>query len=128
MRRDDDLPAGEPVPRIGADRPGETGPIEADTAHHDRLREQQMAALRRERQARVAKVLAILVIVVLLIVFILSNSQPVPVDFVFVTRNPRLIWVMFACTVFGGIVGFLIGKPGRQFGRRREPKKPPSKD
>jgi uncharacterized integral membrane protein len=125
MRRDDDLPpdrpAGEPVPRVGAESPGETGPFEADTAHHDRLAEQQMAALRRERQARVAKVLVILVILVLFIVFIVSNSEPVSegVDFVFVTRHPRLIWVMFGCAVFGGIIGFLIGKPGRQFGRRR---------
>lgn len=123
MRRDDDLgpdrPAGEAVPHVGADRPGETGPIEADTVHHDRLRDQQLAALRRERQARVVKVLAILVIAILLIVFILSNSQPVPVDFVFLTRHPRLIWVMFGCAVFGGIIGFLIGKPGRQFGHRR---------
>jgi uncharacterized integral membrane protein len=76
--------------------------------------EKQLASLRRARQARVAKVLVALGIIAILIIFVISNSQQVPVDFVFLTRHPRLIWVMFACAVLGGIAGYLIGKPGRQ--------------
>jgi uncharacterized integral membrane protein len=76
--------------------------------------EKQLASLRRARQARVAKVLVALGIIAILIIFVISNSQPVEVDFVFLTRHPRLIWVMFACAVLGGIAGYLIGKPGRQ--------------
>ncbi len=88
--------------------------------------DQAVASMRRARQARVAKVLAALAIAIVLIVFIIANSQPVKVNFVFLTRHPRLIWVMFACTVLGGLAGYLIGKPGKQVrmpGRHREPQK-----
>ena len=61
-----------------------------------------------------------LLLVGILIAFIVANSQSVVVHFVFFTRRPALIWVMFACAVLGGIVGYLIGKPGRQL--RREPR------
>lgn len=112
MRREPDGPAdrGEGIPG-----PGQTDPDrKADQEH--------MRELQRARQARVAKVLIALAIVVILIIFIVSNSQPVPVDFVFVTRRPRLIWVMLACAVLGGLVGYLIGRPGKQvrLHRKRE--------
>ena len=61
-----------------------------------------------------AKVLAFLALVVILVVFIIANSKSVPVSFVFVTRNPPLIWVMLACAVLGGIIGYVIGRPGRE--------------
>ncbi len=105
MRRDDsDLPeqhssagaADDPVARVKADQ-------------------EHLKALQRARQARVAKVLVALALVVVLVVFIIQNSQRVPVDFVFVTRMARLIWVMLACAVVGGVVGYLIGRPGKQF-------------
>ena len=85
-----------------------------------------LAVARRARQARVAKALVALAIVVVLIVFVIANSQPVKVNFVVVTRHPRLIWVMFACAVLGGLAGYLIGKPGRQVRppRRGEHEKP----
>jgi len=88
----------------------------------------QLTAIRKARQARVAKVLVILAIVVILIIFVIANSQPVKVNFVFVSRHPRLIWVMFACALLGGIAGYLIGKPGRQVrvSRRRKEPRPPS--
>jgi uncharacterized integral membrane protein len=75
--------------------------------------------LRRQRQGRLVKAIVALALVVLLIVFIIANSQPVKVNFVVLSRHPRLIWVMLACAVFGGIAGYLIGRPGRQlrFGR-----------
>ncbi len=59
--------------------------------------EDQLREIQRARRARVAKVLVGLAILVVLIIFIIANSQHVPVDFVFFTRHPRLIWVMFAC-------------------------------
>jgi uncharacterized integral membrane protein len=65
-----------------------------------------------------------LAIVVLLVVFIVANSQSVAVDFVFFNRRPRLIWVMFSCAVLGGIVGYLIGRPGRQVRLRRRKEQP----
>ena len=89
--------------------------------------DEHLTAIRKARQARVAKVLVILAIVVILIIFVIANSQPVKVNFVFVTRHPRLIWVMFACALLGGLAGYLIGKPGRQVlasQRRKEPRPP----
>ena len=77
--------------------------------------------LRRERQRRVTKVVVGLAIAVLLMIFIIANAHPVSVSFVFVTRKPLLIWVMLACTVLGGVVGYLIGRPGRQVRLHRPP-------
>lgn len=83
--------------------------------------------LRRERQTRVAKVLVALFLLGVLVAFIVANSQSVVVHFVFVTRRPALIWVMFTCAVLGGIIGYLIGRPGKQVRLRRQ-KEEPKKD
>jgi uncharacterized integral membrane protein len=82
-----------------------------------RVQQDQLKALERARQARVVKILVALAILVILIIFVIANSSPVKVNFVVLTRHPRLIWVMIACAVLGGIVGYLIGRPGRQVGR-----------
>ena len=69
-----------------------------------------------------AKAVIILLLLVLFMIFIISNSEGHPVDFVFFTREPPLIWVMVACALLGGIVGYLIGRPGKQIRlHRREP-------
>jgi uncharacterized integral membrane protein len=73
-----------------------------------------MRELQRARQAKVAKVLVVLAVVVLFMIFIISNDDPAPVSFVFFTRHPPLIWVMFACAVLGGLIGYVIGRPGKQ--------------
>ena len=78
--------------------------------------ERQLKALQRQRQERLVKVAVALAIVVILIIFVIANSDPVKVNFVFVTRHPRLIWVMIACAVLGGVAGYLIGRPGRHSG------------
>jgi uncharacterized integral membrane protein len=78
--------------------------------------------LQRERQARVAKAVVGLFILGVLIAFIVANGQAVKVNFVFVTRHPPLIWVMFSCSVLGGILGYLVGRPGKQvrFHRKKD--------
>jgi uncharacterized integral membrane protein len=111
MRRESD----QPQPTPGA--PGQPG-----AAGHEP--DIDSRALQKERQARVVKVLIALGLAVILIIFIVSNSKPVDVDFVFVTRHPRLIWVMFACSVIGGIIGYLIGKPGKQVRLHRKKDEP----
>ena len=75
-----------------------------------------------------AKVLVALFLLVILIIFVIANSDPVPVRFVFFTRQPRLIWVMIACSVLGGVVGYLIGRPGSQVRLRRSSKESQQKD
>jgi len=114
MREDHERPREDVVP-------GERSP-EGDQAARPLSEQEHLAALRRVREARVAKTLAVLAIVVVLVIFVIANSQPVKVNFVFVTRHPRLIWVMFACAVLGGIAGFLIGRPGKQVRPRRQRK------
>jgi uncharacterized integral membrane protein len=81
--------------------------------------------LQRERQARVAKAVVGLFILGVLIAFIVANGHSVRVNFVFVTRQPPLIWVMFACAVLGGILGYLVGRPGKQvrFHRKKDEQK-----
>jgi len=80
---------------------------QADQRHMDQLR--------RARQARVGKFIVVFAILVILIVFIVANAKPVRVSYVFVTGHPKLIWVMLFCTVLGGIAGYLLGRPGKQF-------------
>lgn len=100
--------------RRGGPVPGEeTGPV-ARGSEARRDDEAHLRDLRRARQKRVAMVALGLAIVVILMIFIIANAHPVKVSFVFVTRMPLLIWVMLACAVLGGIVGYLIGRPGRR--------------
>jgi uncharacterized integral membrane protein len=112
MRREDDE---RRVPDHSADQP----PEEAGAGHpRTETEDQHLAALRKARQGRVAKVVVALGIVVILMIFVIANSTSTAVDFVFFTRQPPLIWVMFACAVLGGIVGYLIGRPGKQLSLR----------
>jgi uncharacterized integral membrane protein len=122
MRREEqNQPAGgrgsphEPV--SGSDSAAAAGDAAQVRADQEHLR-----ALQKERQARVAKAVVTLGLAVILIIFILSNSAATRVSFVFFHRKPPLIWVMFACAVLGGIVGFLIGRPGKQVRVRRRPR------
>ena len=85
-----------------------------------RAREEQERHLRRARQGRVAKVLFALAILVILIIFVIANSQDVDVDYVFVTRQTRLIWIMLVCAFIGGIIGYTIGRPGKELRRFRD--------
>jgi uncharacterized integral membrane protein len=117
MRDDRDLSSDRPQQSAGGI------PSDADS----RADQEHYRALQRERQTRVAKVLVALFLVGVLVAFIVANSQSVVVHFVFVTRKPALIWVMFACAVLGGIIGYLIGRPGKQV-RLHRPKEEPKKD
>jgi uncharacterized integral membrane protein len=123
MRRDE---PGAPDRDPGAREAGHDLPsVDPDR----KLAEEQLQALARQRRARVVKAAVALAILIILIIFVIANSQPVPVDFVFLTRHPRLIWVMITCAVLGGILGYLLGRPGKQIRLRRKetPGRPPSK-
>jgi len=76
--------------------------------------------LQRARQSRIAKALVALFLVVIFVVFIVQNSKHTRIDYVFFHKNTRLIWIMLACGILGGIVGFLIGRPGKQIRLRRK--------
>lgn len=102
----------KPVPQKPVGAPN---PVDAADDH--------IKMVERARRRRAAKAIALLLLVTFLILFVVQNSQPAPVDFVFFTRNPRLIWVMFGCSVAGGIIGFFIGRPGRILPFRRSDEK-----
>jgi uncharacterized integral membrane protein len=71
---------------------------------------------------RGAKAIVAVILVVLLVVFVIRNSQRVSVDFIVTKGHPRLIWVFVICSILGGIVGFLLGRPGRA--RHQRPGRP----
>jgi uncharacterized integral membrane protein len=108
MRREHDQPT-----------PGTPG---QDMSEDEKSDLQHSRQLQRERQARVGKTLVALFILAVLIAFIVANGHSVKVNFVFLTRQPPLIWVMFACAVLGGILGYMVGRPGKQvrFHRKKD--------
>jgi uncharacterized integral membrane protein len=72
---------------------------------------------RRDRRA-VVKVIVGLILLILFIVFVAQNSQPVTVNLVFGDTRVRLIWVFVACALIGGVIAFLLGRPGRRASRK----------
>jgi uncharacterized integral membrane protein len=62
---------------------------------------------------RGAKAIVAALVLVLLIVFVIRNSQRVNVDFIVTQGHFRLIWVIVICSILGGIVGYLLGRPPR---------------
>ena len=93
--------------------PGQGQGPPVDPIEHERQ-------LQQHRQRRVAKLLVALFLVVIFVVFIVQNSRPTRIDYVFFHRDTRLIWIMLACGIIGGVVGFLVGRPGKQVGRKRK--------
>jgi len=107
MRREDGSPK-EPSP----------GP-DGEPAQPERTSSEQEAA-ERARRGRIAKVVVGLILLVILILFVSTNLDSTRVHFVFFTANAPLIWVMLGCAILGGVVGFLVGKPGKQIGRSKD--------
>ena len=71
-------------------------------------------ALERDRRRRLVKFLVAAIIVVVLIVFVVQNADETDVDFVFFTVRARLIWVLLGTATLGVVVGYLLGRPGKQ--------------
>lgn len=69
---------------------------------------------RARRASRVhAKVMLGFLVVVLLAGFALENSQRVTVDFLYTTRESRLIYVIFGAALVGALAGRLITRRPR---------------
>lgn len=72
-----------------------------------------------QESRRGTKAVVAAVLLVLLIVFVIRNSQRVSIDFILAKGHPRLIWLIVACTLLGGAVGFFLGRPAGRPKRQR---------
>lgn len=77
-------------------------------------RRQTAGQLDARRRATIAKVIAAVVLLVLFLIFVIQNSEPVPVSFIFTDASIPLVWVFLGCAIFGGIIAYLVGRPGRR--------------
>lgn len=75
-------------------------------------------ALAAHRRATIAKVVAALVLLVLFLIFVIQNSDPVRVSFIFTEASIALVWVFLGCAVIGALIAYLVGRPGRRAMRR----------
>ena len=71
-----------------------------------------------ERRRTIIRLVVGLIVVILFIIFVIQNSAPVPVDFVFVNSSIRLIWVFLGCALIGALVAWLMGRPRRRAMRK----------
>jgi uncharacterized integral membrane protein len=68
-----------------------------------------------DRHDQLAKLVLIGIVIAVLVAFILGNTQPVKVSFVFFHRRSRLIWVLLVTNLLGFVAGYLLH--GRLAGR-----------
>ncbi|MEW6476199.1 MAG: LapA family protein [Actinomycetota bacterium] len=71
----------------------------------------QLQNLEAERAERLVKVAQLTLIAIIFIAFVVQNAEPVSVTFLLFSLNIRLIWVIVACGLLGGVAGYLIGRP-----------------
>lgn len=77
---------------------------------------------RRAVRRRIVQLVSLLALVVILVAFVVENAQRVKIHFVFFTKDVRPIWLMLTSAILGGLVGYLVGRPGRQVRMRRKGK------
>ncbi|HEV8626901.1 MAG TPA: LapA family protein [Acidimicrobiia bacterium] len=71
----------------------------------------QLQNLEAQRAERLVKVAQLTLIAIVFIIFVLQNADPVNVHLLVFSADIRLIWVIFACALLGGVAGYLIGRP-----------------
>ena len=103
-------PTGDPIDFV-VERAGPGGPPAAD--QHRKADLEHLKRLREARQQRLLRAGLVGLLLVALIIFVLQNAQPVEVNLFFLSGRPLLIWVIVACAVLGGIVGYVLGRPSK---------------
>ena len=94
------------------DRPTDPRPTDPRPA------EPRGPAIDRQDRATIVKVILGVALLVIFVLFIIRNSRRVPVDFVFFSKQIRLVWVFLACALIGALIAWLIGRPRRRAQRR----------
>lgn len=90
-----------------------------DAERRDIAAEDERLSRERQRRSTLVKVVVGLVLLVLFILFIVSNTDPVDVSFVFRdVENIPLIWVFLGCALVGALIAYLMGRGGRRASRK----------
>jgi uncharacterized integral membrane protein len=71
-----------------------------------------------ERRSALPKVILALILVILFVVFVVQNSQPVHVQFLWLDGRAPLVWVFLICAAIGAVVLALLQRPSRRTMRR----------
>jgi uncharacterized integral membrane protein len=66
------------------------------------------AAIRKRETRDNVRIVAAVIIVAILIAFVIANSGPVSVHFVFFVSSVRLIWVLVVTALLGGVADRLL--------------------
>lgn len=74
---------------------------------------------RRRLNPRLGRTLSLLIVIGVVVALVVQNSQQVTIRFLFISGRLRLIWVLVACLLVGGAVGFVAGRRSRRRRRRR---------
>ena len=73
---------------------------------------------RKRRNALTVRLVVGLVVLALFVIFVSLNSESVPIDFIFLETRAPLVLVFLICAVIGGLVAYLLGRPGRRASRK----------
>jgi uncharacterized integral membrane protein len=71
-----------------------------------------------ERRSAMPKIIIGLVLAILFIIFIVQNSHPVRVQFLWLDGQVALVWVFAICAAIGALVLALLQRPSRRTMRR----------
>lgn len=82
----------------------------------DRLATGEIQA--QERRSAMPKIILALILLILFILFIVQNSQPVHVQFLWLDGRAPLVWIFLICAGIGAIVLALFQRPSRRTMRR----------
>lgn len=75
-------------------------------------------ALEKNRRSQGGKLILVLSITVLLMLFAVQNSESTRLSFLWFEFQPPLIWVIVVVGLAGALVGYLVGRPNREYRRR----------
>jgi uncharacterized integral membrane protein len=82
-----------------------------DAGRADDARPEETWTVRRTGPS--ARVLVAVVLVIVLVAFAVLNFRPVRVNFLLFTTRARVVTVIVLAALLGFIVGYFVGRPGR---------------